>query len=192
MRQPPLVVIVAGPPASGKTTLARSLAESLTLPLFAKDDFKELLFDTLGWSDRAWSRKLGSASMRLLFAALEAELRAARSCIVEANFRADYDGPRFLALRARYPFRAFQIQCVAGGEVLFERFKARAQSGKRHPGHVEHSQYEEQGMTLLRGRMEPLPIEGTLYELDTTDFGALDIAPLVATLHAALNPGETV
>ena len=82
MASHPLVLIVAGPPASGKTTLARSLAESLTLPPFVKDDFKEVLFDTLGWSDRAWSRKLGGVSMQLLFAALEVELRAARSCIV--------------------------------------------------------------------------------------------------------------
>jgi predicted kinase len=190
MGQLPLVVIVAGPPASGKTTLARSLADSLGLPLFAKDHFKEILFDTLGWSDRAWSRKLGGASMRLLFATLEAELRAARSCIVEANFSAEYDALRFLALQAHHPFRAFQIQCVADGEILFERFKARAQSDERHPGHVEHGQYEEHRMTLLRGRSEPLPLAGTLYELDTSDFTALDTEPLLAALRTALAAGK--
>ncbi|HEV8194652.1 MAG TPA: AAA family ATPase, partial [Ktedonobacterales bacterium] len=102
----PLVVIVGGPPASGKTTLARSLAHTLALPLFAKDDVNEVLFDSLGSSDRAWSRTLGGTSMRLLFAALQVELCAARSCIVEANFSAEYDTPTFLALRDRYPFQA--------------------------------------------------------------------------------------
>lgn len=189
MAQLPLVIIVAGPPASGKTTLARSLADSLVLPLFTKDDFKEVLFDRLGWSERAWSRKLGGASMRLLFVALEAELHAARSCIVEANFSADYDAPQFLDLQARYPFRAVQIQCCAQGETLLERFKARAMSGERHPGHAEQGQYEEHRMTLLHGRSEPLPLAGALYELDTSDFGSLDTAPLLAALHAALTKG---
>src|SRR6185369_706016 len=123
------------------------------------------------WSDRAWSRKLGSASMRLLFVALEAELRAARSCIVEANFNADYDAPQFLDLQAHYPFRAVQIQCCAQCETLLGRFKTRAMSGERHPGHAEQGQYEEHRMTLLDGRSEPLPLAGTLYELDTSDFG---------------------
>ena len=53
------LIIVTGPPASGKTGLARRFAADLRLPLICRDDFKEKLFDTLGWSDRAWSKRLG-------------------------------------------------------------------------------------------------------------------------------------
>jgi predicted kinase len=63
----PLLVIVSGPPCSGKTTLARWLAKELALPLIAKDNIKELLFDHLGWSDRAWSKKLGRATYPLIY-----------------------------------------------------------------------------------------------------------------------------
>src|SRR5688500_5640391 len=72
----PALIIVNGLPATGKTTLSIQLADALGLALFSKDMFKEILFDTLGWSDRAWSRRLGVASIALLVRVAEAELRA--------------------------------------------------------------------------------------------------------------------
>jgi predicted kinase len=49
----PLLVVVHGPPAAGKTTIAREIAERLRLPLIAKDTIKEALFDGLGAGDLA-------------------------------------------------------------------------------------------------------------------------------------------
>src|SRR5215467_2997000 len=116
MSSPPLV-IVTGPPASGKTTLGRALAERLRLPFLYKDGIKETLFDRLGWSDREWSRRLGLASYDLLYHFLAAELAAGRSLVVESNFSATYDTPRFLALKQRYGFGPLQILCHASGDV---------------------------------------------------------------------------
>ena len=45
------LIIINGPPGSGKTHLGRFLARELWLPYFSKDGVKELLFDSLGWSD---------------------------------------------------------------------------------------------------------------------------------------------
>ena len=171
----PVVVIVSGPPCAGKSTIARRIAERFSFPLAGKDMFKELLFDTLGWQDRAWSRKLGFASIELLFQFLEAQLRARRSCIVESNFRPEYTTDRLLDLQGRYGFRLVQIQCVTQGDVLYARFKQRADSGERHPGHCDHATFEELRPQLLLGRMEPLDIGGVPIEIDTTDFGALDL-----------------
>jgi len=43
-RLPPgTFVVVSGPPASGKTTLARTIAPALDLPLIAKDTIKQAL-----------------------------------------------------------------------------------------------------------------------------------------------------
>ena len=57
---------MTGPPASGKTTLAQAIAAALRLPLYTKDAFKELLYDTLGTGDLEWSTKLGAAAMEIL------------------------------------------------------------------------------------------------------------------------------
>ncbi len=58
----PLLVVVTGPPAAGKTTIAREIARRLHLPLIAKDTIKEALFDGLGTGDLAWSQRLGTAT----------------------------------------------------------------------------------------------------------------------------------
>ena len=51
-------VIITGPPASGKTSLGIKLVTELKLPFIFKDGIKELLFDSLGWKDRDWSKNL--------------------------------------------------------------------------------------------------------------------------------------
>ena len=44
----PTFVLVAGPPGSGKSSLAGPLARELGLPLLAKDEIKEALMGALG------------------------------------------------------------------------------------------------------------------------------------------------
>jgi predicted kinase len=185
MSSPPLV-IVTGLPASGKTTLGRMLATRLRMPFLYKDGIKETLFDTLGWSDREWSRKLGIATYALLFHSLEMELAAGRSLVVESNFDAQHDGPRFLALRERYGFRPVQVCCVADGAVLLERFRLRAETNERHPGHIEVANMAEFEPVLLRGRLDPLPLDGPIIEVDTTDFAQVDVEVIFREVSATI------
>jgi predicted kinase len=67
-------VLVGGWPASGKTTLARALAEELGVAYLSKDEVKETLIDGLGApSTVEESRHLGAAGVR-------AVLQAAQGC----------------------------------------------------------------------------------------------------------------
>jgi predicted kinase len=181
------LVIVMGPPASGKTTLGRTLAARLRTPFLYKDGIKETLFDTLGWGDREWSRKLGIATYALLFHLLEMELAAGRSLVVESNFDAERAGPSFLALRERYGFRPVQVCCVADGAVLLERFRSRAATNERHPGHVELANMTELVPVLLRGRLDPLPLAGPIIEVNTTDFAQVDVEAIFHEVSQALD-----
>src|SRR3954451_22454879 len=52
MSQP--FVVITGLPASGKSTLARPLAEALGVECVSKDRIKEALFDALGYG--GWER----------------------------------------------------------------------------------------------------------------------------------------
>ena len=165
-----VIIIISGPPAAGKSTLALRLADELKLPLLMKDQIKEVLFDTLGWKDREWSMKLGGASFELLFDRLECQLKARKPAIVETAFIPKWHTERFLTLKEKYDFEPVQIFCTADTHVLFERFNKRATSGERHPGHVDHLAAQDGFLSALsEGKYGVLDIGGTLLEINTTD-----------------------
>jgi predicted kinase len=180
----PLVIVVTGPPGSGKTTIGRRIAAALHLPFFHKDGIKELLFDSLGWSDVAWSKRLGAASYAILYQIIEAQLQASASFVVESNFHPTYDNERFVALHNTFVFAPFQVFCTADGDVLYERFKERSASGKRHPGHRDDLRHQEFEEILRRGRHDPLEIGGETYALDMTGLDAVDFDGLMAAIRA--------
>lgn len=69
-------VIVSGLPASGKTTVARMLAEELALPVIDKDVILESLYDSLGVGDQTWRYRLSRAADDILFARAAQAARA--------------------------------------------------------------------------------------------------------------------
>jgi predicted kinase len=178
----PLVVVISGLPCTGKTTLGKRITRDFAIPFFSKDGFKEPLFDDLGWSDRAWSKKLSLVSYKLLFYVLETQLEVGRSCIVEGNFDLVH-AQTLNALKQKYEFEVFQIHCHAQPEVLLERFRARWASGKRHPGHADNITLPEMEILV---RQEPFRLElaGTTWNLDTSNLEALELDSLLAALQA--------
>ncbi|MDD4353956.1 MAG: ATP-binding protein, partial [Candidatus Nanoarchaeia archaeon] len=166
----PLVIIITGLQCSGKTTLGKNLSKELKIPFISKDDIKEILFDDLGWKDKEWSIKLGSASYDLLYYITEELLKVNNSLIIETNFYPKLAKKRLSILKDKYSFTPFQIKCFADGEVLFDRFKKRSESKLRHPGHIDGGRIEEWKPVLLRGKIETINIGGELLEIDTTDF----------------------
>ncbi len=181
------LVVVTGQPGTGKTTLARRLAGDLRLPLFEKDGIKEQLFDSLGWSDRAWSRRLGVASIELLFQCMERTLAAGLSTVVECNFDPALCAPRFEELRAKYGCQIIQIVCQAEKDVVYERYRARWREGGRHPGHVDETVLAELRERLDQDRDMGLPVESSRFDLYTTDFATMDYAGLLRAVRAHLN-----
>jgi predicted kinase len=168
----PLVVVVTGPPAAGKTTIARELAARLRLPLIAKDTIKEALFDALGTGDLAWSQRLGEATYLTMFALAEDAAAAGAGVILEANFSRGGES-RLAALAARL----VQVHCSAPLEVLVERYAAR----ERHPGHVDGERIEALREAVESRRHEPLELPGKLIRVDTS--GRVDVEAIADSVR---------
>jgi predicted kinase len=169
----PLLVVVGGMPSSGKTTVAEGLAGRLRLPVIAKDEIKESLYDTLGSGDTDWSSRLGDAAYGLIFALARASLGAGASVIVEANFFPDHAG----SLAALPDHRTVQIHCSAPLEVLLERYASRT----RHPGHNDAEKIALLPARFESGAHAPLQLAGELIELHTTE--PVDLDALAARIR---------
>ena len=170
----PLLIIVSGPSSTGKTTLAKEISQKFKLPLITKDNIKEILFNDLGWSDRQWSQKIGTASYSLIHYFLDNLMSFNHSLIIESNFKAEFETKEILDRITKYNYLPLQIMCQCDGKILFERFKKRSESGTRHPGHCDTSNYDEFKDLLLKGKFEPMKIGGETIIFDSTDLNNLD------------------
>ena len=171
-------VVVSGPPASGKSTLAPGLAVALGLPLLAKDTIKDALMEVLGAPDIGASRLLGRASVRALLA-------VARQCpggaVLESVWHRSQAGPELAALDGA----VVEVFCRCDGGVVRDRFRARA--GTRAAGHFDHVRRPDE---LWNDEVaQPVAAGWPVIEVDTSQ--PVDVAEVAARVTAAFtSPGR--
>ena len=165
-------VLVNGVPASGKSTVARALADATGWPLLALDTIKEALFEHLGRGDREHNRLLGRASFQAMFA-LIGDFPPDATVVLDAWF-----GFQPRAVLERHVTRAglqgiAEVWCHAPAEHIGARYAARVAT--RPAGHLGLD-YVPELIALARGAA---PLGGfPLYRVDTS--GAPPLAALVA------------
>jgi predicted kinase len=184
---PPALIVVTGAPGSGKSTVAVPLAGRLGLPLIAKDELKEALWDNLGPGDRERFLAYGRATYPLMLLVARLVLRSGGSAMLEANFRPDFAAADLEALREETPFRVVQILCRADPETCLARYRDRAESDARHPMHRVGGAESEAGVErqLRDGVWErPISLDGKLFTVDTNE--PVDVDTLADAVAAAL------
>lgn len=167
----PTVIFVMGHPASGKTTLAKTLGDTLSLPVFGKDvTFKEPMFDAFDTTSREWSIKIGRAAFTIMKAVMEQQLKAQQSFIVESTFKYEYDNPLFQDWQEIYNFQAIQVVCQTDPEVLVRRYHQRIEAGERHPGHGHFD--EDFTDEQVKAAIQPFSLDGAIFEINTNTFSS--------------------
>ena len=172
-KRPTRLLIVTGLPATGKTTLAQTLARRWSAPLLAKDLIKEPLLDVLGAPDASVSRRLSDVSFAILFALTRELVAADVSAVLEGNFRPGEHAAPLLALPR--PVTCAQILCRVDESERIRRLSARASDPTRHAGHRDAELARE-----ANSDTEYLKVPGERFLFDGTE--APDWPPVLERL----------
>ena len=165
-------MVVSGPPASGKTTLARALAPALGLPLIAKDTIKQALMSVLPVPDVPASRTIGRASV----AALLAVAAEAPGAVLESVWHRSHAAAEL----GNLPGNLVEVFCRCDPAIAAERYARRA--GTRAAGHFDAKRTIEE----LWNDDVARPVAGgwPVLEVDTT--ARVDVTSLVGRIRAAV------
>lgn len=155
-------ILVNGIPASGKSTVARGVAERLGCPLMTLDTVKDPLFEHFGIGDREHNRKLGRASYGIIFNAI-GDWPADTRVVIDAWF-----GFQPLDVLDHHLARAgldriVEVWCHAPAEVLAQRYGARLET--RSAGHPGAAYIPE--LVALAARATPTG-RAPVFDVDTT------------------------
>ena len=178
----PMVVLIGGPPGSGKSAVADGLGAATGVVTLHKDAFKEPLMTVLGVRSVDESTALGAAAVLMLFSAAEAVLGRGHDVILESTFNRG-DVERIGALQRVHDAALLQVHVTAPIEVLERRWHDRAAS--RHPGHLDSMRLPEMRERVIAGTWDPVPLDAPLLRIDTSTGPAFDAARWMDDLRQA-------
>ena len=164
---PPTLVVVGGPPGSGKTTLAHNLTAALGCPLISRDEIKQGMAHGTPGFVAAPGDELTRRTLPVFFAVLELLLSSGVTTVAEAAFQDHVWRPRLEPLGDLARIRV--VHCTVAVGVAFERTKKRARDDPLRRVHADPTgggvAERENAHRAFRRLSAGLPA----LEVDTTD-----------------------
>ena len=134
------LIILAGMPASGKTTFSKKLSKALGYPVLEKDGIKEELFDVIGFENYTQKRLMDTAATAVLLRCADSLLSGGQSLIMVNNFREDAKAA-VEGLLEKHQCKAVFVFFGGNGDVFYQRYVERDNLHLRHLGHVLQEHY---------------------------------------------------
>ena len=191
------ILVLAGMPASGKSTISKKISAALGLPILEKDALKEEIFDTMGFTCYAEKRKCDHAANAVLLRCAEALLQSGQSMILDNNFDV-IAAKRLSELVERYGCRCMTVFLGGDADVFYHRYVERDRRHLRHLGHVvqehyplwegdspDHDMTREEFREKFESRgMAEFRCPGERIDIDATDPDAIDVDGLIGQIRA--------
>lgn len=162
-----MIIMVQGPPASGKTTLATRMSQRFGLPHISRDKLQEWLFAATGSHDAEIRRLCAHAGYDLMFDLAGELSKGTGSFIVEGCMNPEGGPRRWRDALSGSRHRIVEVFLTAPVDVLVRRYLGRADDGSRHAAHGdETSRGDELARHLREVTYRPMGLGGDLIEVD--------------------------
>ncbi len=125
------IILIGGYCATGKSTFAQKLSDSMHIPYFNKDNIKELLGDGFGSEYNMVDQKGSMVTFILMLHIAERFLQVGKICILESNFKSK-EIEQIKALLEKYDCECLSFIFKGNFDILFDRYMERDILGKRH------------------------------------------------------------
>jgi predicted kinase len=170
----PLLVVVTGKPASGKSTLAHILSKELKCPLISRDELKEGYINTIGIEHSNTDNSTGLHIYNTFFEIINLLISKGISIIIEAAFQDKLWKPKLPDLSNKANIKII----ICNTPTAKNRFIDRLQSDpSRDKFHGDNSLKERGG--LLTDTYEPVHMNAPTLEVDTTENYNPDISEII-------------
>ena len=170
---PPTLLVVSGPPATGKTTLAHALAQALHCPAICRDEIKEGFIS--GAAPESFAPQRGDAAnleaTAAFFDVVELLIRRGVTLVAEAAFQHHRWAPRLTALTEAASIRV--ITCAATVDVVRDRRRRRWRNESwRRRFHADSDPDQLRSAEQLHdapGSYQPIRLKLPVLVVDTSD-----------------------
>ena len=172
----PYIILIAGMPASGKTTYGRHLAERLCVPFVGKDDIKSVLHDELQFDTSKWEnfQIFGKVSYGVLTFFVECLMKGKVSFVAESNYHPIY-AETLSPMLTKYGYRALTVLLDGDTRALHKRFWQRNSTAERHPGLGQANNfYDDFNYFKANTELSRDFSVGDKIIMDTTDFAKVN------------------
>lgn len=180
------LLIFTGDLATGKSTFARELSRRFHTPMLSKDEIKEILGDTVGFTTREENRKLSIAAVELMTYLFRETTELGGDLIVEANFRTA-ELTKLADIAREHDYAVLTLVFRADNDVLYKRFMNRIENEHRHPVHQSAGLTDREKFDAYIGAQRAESVPGETLTVNADDFSYFEDSALLTRLEQFLS-----
>lgn len=179
-----ILIVIAGMPATGKTTYGNQISEELGIPIFSKDKLKAVIYDSINQDKLKYEqkRKIGVTSYSVLYAVCEEMMKIGMAFIIESNFTSS-SSVQIHELMEKYQYKCIVVKFDADMKILHERFLKREKMIERHPGLVAEGAFDDfEKFKEVSSKAKEFKINGEEILVDTSDFTKVQLEKIIEAI----------
>lgn len=161
------LLLVTGDLAAGKSTFSEFLSKRYDITVFHKDTIKEILGDTIGFSNREENLKLSHATMELMMFLYSEFAKQDKDLMLESNFHTA-ELERLQSIAKEHGYKVLTLVLRGDVAILHKRYLNRICNENRHPVHLSTTfdVFEDFKAYIEHTRQEEIPGEMLLISAD--------------------------